>query len=266
MIPYDFPIPIVDNAPTAANYHDVPIDFRDTRYGEPLVDARVCGIAGENYYSRSDGQNPPYRQAIKGAICELWCRQSILAKLAGANELLSSYGAELFLWDAYRPIACQRGLWDFFFTQFRAEMPNSTDREVVEKVRQYVSDPTSFDAQNPATWPVHTTGAAVDLTLRDIRTKKLLDMGAGFDEMSSISHSDHFERLLRHGRIGEADARLRNRRLLHWAMKQQGFTNYFYEFWHFDYGDQMYIMTLARLQGSQPTSAWYGFIAPPSVT
>ena len=132
-------------------------------------------------------------------------------------------------------------------------------------MRHYVSDPRRFHPDDPRTWPAHATGAAVDLTLRDLRTRELLDMGTHFDDMSTVSHSDYFERLLHGGRIGPGDARLRNRRLLHWAMQAQGFINYSYECWHFDYGNQMYVMMRNYLGRDPAPAAWYGYVpAPPA--
>jgi zinc D-Ala-D-Ala dipeptidase len=81
--------------------------------------------------------------------------------------------------------------------------------------------------------------------------------------MHEASHTAHFERLLNNGRIGEDDTRLRNRRLLYWAMRNQGFTNYSYEYWHFDYGDQVHIMALRQL-GQDAHAAWYGYVPPPT--
>jgi zinc D-Ala-D-Ala dipeptidase len=263
MIGFDRPIPILDRAPTSEDYHEIPIALQDPRNREPLVDARSRGLAGENYYARTDGENAPYRQAIDGAIRELWCRQTIVTMLIAVNERLARDGVEVFLWDAYRPISCQQGLWDFSWNQVRDGMPHANEATILARVQRYVSDPRQFDLRNPKSWPVHTTGAAIDLTLRNLRTLELVDMGAGFDEMSPASHSDHFERLLRDGEIAEDDSQLRNRRLLYWAMRDQGFTNYSYEFWHYDYGDQMYIKTLRHL-GHEANAAWYGYVPPPS--
>jgi len=263
MIAFDRPIPLLDNAPTAGDYHDIPIDPQDPRYREGLVEARDWGLAGENYYSRTDGQNAPYGQAVDGAIRELWCRETIVTMLARVNERLAERGLELFLWDAYRPIACQRGLWEFFSARARTQMPDAGEAEISRSVRQYVSDPRQFDEDNPRTWPVHATGGAVDLTLRDKRCGDLADMGAPFDEMSAVSHAGHFERLLQEGRIAGDDIRLRNRRALYWAMHEQGFTNYPYEFWHFDYGDQMYALTLKQ-RGVHAAAACYGYVPPPA--
>lgn len=58
---------------------------------------------------------------------ELWCRQSIVAMLAGVNERLADYGAEVYVCDAYRPIACQRALWDFYWNRFSKETPRADD-------------------------------------------------------------------------------------------------------------------------------------------
>lgn len=264
MSAYDRPIPIHQHAPTAGNYKDIPIDAHDPRYTEALVDARAFDVAGENYYARTDGRNMPYREAIEGAVPELWCRQSIATMLVKVNERLAEYGAEVYLWDAYRPVACQQALWDFFWERFRSKPPPTDDATLAERVRHYVSDPRFFDPNDPRTWPAHATGAALDLTLRDRTSGELLDMGTHFDDMSTASHSDHFERLLHGGRIGQDDDRLRNRRLLHWAMQEQGFTNYSYECWHFDYGNQMYAMMQDYLSRDDACRAWYGYIPVPA--
>ena len=54
---------------------------------------------------------------------------------------------------------------------------------------------------------------------------------------------------------------------MHWAMQEQGFTNYSYECWHFDYGNQMYAMMLKFLGRDREQAAWYGYVpAPAAVT
>ena len=264
MTAYEQPIPMHRRAPTAGNYRDIPIQFHDPRYEEALVDARVRGIAGDNYYARTDGRNVPYDEAVPGAVRELWCRQSIVAMLVGVNERLADYGAEVYVWDAYRPIACQQALWDFYWNRFSEETPRADDATLADHVCHYVSDPRLFDPNDPRTWPAHATGAALDLTLRDRRTGELLDMGTHFDDMSTASHSDYYERLLHAGRIAPGDERLRNRRLLHWAMQEQGFTNYSYECWHFDYGNQMYVMMLKFHGRDREQAAWYGYVPAPA--
>ena len=264
MSAYEIPIPVHEHAPNSGNYRDIPIDAGDPRHGEPLVEARAFGIAGESYYARTDGENAPYGKAVPGSMSRLWCRQSIASMLARANEALAPYGAEIFLWDGYRTLACQRSLWDFFWARFREASPGDGDEEIAEQVRRYVSDPRFFEPGDPHTWPAHATGAALDLTLRDTRSGTLLDMGTHFDDMTPVSHSGYFERLFQQGAIGADDARLRNRRLLHWAMREQGFTNYAHEFWHFDFGNQMYVMMRDHAGEGGPAAAWYGYVPAPA--
>ena len=80
------------------------------------------------------------------------------------------------------------------------------------------SDPRQFDCEDPRTWPVHTTGAAIDLTLHDLGNGKPLDIGTHFNKMLPASHSDHFERILNAGLVATDDIRLRNHRLLYCAI------------------------------------------------
>src|ERR1700730_3933937 len=66
-------------------------------------------------------------------------------------------------------------------------------------------DPRHFDRQDPRTWPVHTTGAAIDLTSCNLGNGKPLDMGTHFNKMLPASHSDHFERILSVGLVAADD-------------------------------------------------------------
>jgi D-alanyl-D-alanine dipeptidase len=60
------------------------------------------------------------------------------------------------------------------------------------------------------------------------------------------------------------DPRLLNRRLLHRAMTEEGFLNYPLEFWHYDFGDQMYVLHAGLLKlPDAPKTAWYGYADAP---
>lgn len=259
----DYQIPILDLTLDAGGYGEVPVDQSHPLYHEPLVELRRLGLAGESYYARTDGANPPYGQTIDGHLQELWCRKSVAEKLAKVNARLEKTGFELYVLDAYRPIECQRGLWFFFSRKAALELPDASPGERRAHVLRFVSDPSQFDAADSRTWPTHTTGAAVDLTLRHRDTGRLAEMGAGFDEMSETSNSDYFERALAQGKIARDDERVRNRRILHAAMRAEGFVNYPPEFWHFDWGNQMFIRNLRAIGGDAPRSAWYGYVASP---
>ena len=219
-------------------------------------------IAGESFYSRTDGNNWPYGVPIEGSLPKVWCRKLVAGKLQRVNRRLASYRVELYVWDAYRPVACQHGLWDFFMTKCKREAPSASNEEVRDEVLNYVSDPTRFKRDDSTTWPVHTSGAAVDLTIRDIETRELCPMGAHFDEMGKVSHSDYYER--KADASGDVATYRRNRRLLHWAMTEEGFINYPLEFWHFDWGNQMYVHNVRILTGQALNAAWYGYVDSPS--
>jgi len=85
--------------------------------------------------------------------------------------------------------------------------------------------------------------------------------------MSERAASDYYERALETGEVVPDDPRLLHRRLLHWAMCAEGFVNYPPEFWHFGWGNQMYLRNLAAntaaLGGDAPRAAWYGYACPP---
>lgn len=258
-----YEIPILDWSSNAGSYKSIPIDLDDDRSRDPLVSIKNLGIACESFYGRSDGHNAPYYCQIDGSLADVWCRKLVADKLLEANDLLRSFGVEVYVWDGYRPIETQIGLWSFFWDKSKDAMPNATEDQRRSYVLNYVSDPMQFNRENPTTWPVHTTGGAVDLTLRNLLTKELLDMGASFDEMREISHSDSYERT-HQARVVDANLpALGNRRLLHWAMDRVGFVNYPLEFWHFDWGDQMYVHHLNLLGRPAPRAAWYGYVEPP---
>jgi len=261
----DHRIPTLALPCNAGSYHDIPFDATDSRANEPLVRLDGYGIVGESFYARTDGGNAPYNRKIDGAAERIWCRKTVAEKLARVNDRLKAFGVELFVFDAYRPIKCQKGLWDFFWKKVAHDNPQASEEERRSICLTIVSDPTRFQRTDSKTWPLHSSGGAVDLTLRKRGTRELLDMGAGFDELSANSTSDAFERKLAAGEIAENDPRLQNRRLLHWAMTQEGFTNYHLEWWHFDYGNQGHVL-YAKLLGlpNAPQAAWYGYVDPPS--
>lgn len=161
------------------------------------------------------------------------------------------------------PIACQRGLWDFYYREAQRTLGHSSEEEYRAFALTYIADPAPFDEKDSATWPAHTTGASVDLTLRELATGRLADMGSNFEEITETSSSDFFERLLDKGEIEEADPRLQNRRMMHWAMHEQGILNDPFVFWHHDWGNQHYVKTWRALFPNPPAAAWYGYIAPP---
>jgi zinc D-Ala-D-Ala dipeptidase len=262
----DHRVPITSPEMFASPYFDVPIDRTDPRGLEPLIPLESVGVAFESYYAKTDGNNPPFCRAVNGSRQDMWLRKSVAEKLARVNELLRPFDAEVFVLDGHRSVECQKGLWDFYYEKAKQEKPGGSDQEHRAWARQFVVDPASFDEADSRTWQAHTSGAAVDLTLRDIVTGELFDMGANYetDTDRDVSAGDYFERELAAGRMDENDVRLQNRRLLHWAMTREGLLNETAKvLWHYDWGNQIYVRASRVFSPDPPRAAWYGYIAAP---
>jgi len=260
------PIPLHRHPPTALDYSCIPVDLCDPKSSEPLVDLADYGIAGHDYYARTDGLNSPYNRTLFPASPNIYCRSSLAAMLVCVNETLAAYGVELFVLNGYRSLEVQSRLWEFFVEQAREVLKAPSDENCIAFAGEYCSDPDAFDAADPHTWPTHITGGAIDTTLRARETGELLFMGSIFDEPSTLSHTQHFEMEFNQHKGGvhpmpasHAEA-LRNRRLLYWSMAGAGFANYPYEWWHFDWGTQMWVVNsmTGRCSPGNPQHAWYG--------
>ncbi len=122
--------------------------------------------------------------------------------LRNVVQRLASDGLGLVIFDAYRP---WRVTW-----LFREVTPPEQHR--------YVAD--------PATGSRHNRGCAIDLTLCDLETGRLLPMPSGFDEFSHRAHADY---------RGGTSERRENRSQLRAVMESAGFSMYRFEWWHFDH-------------------------------
>ncbi|MFA5041545.1 MAG: M15 family metallopeptidase, partial [Bdellovibrionales bacterium] len=221
-------------------------------------------IACDDYEARSICGDDPYKEQIGGATLHVWGRKTVAEKLVRVNGLLRPKGAEVFVWDAYRSIESQKFFWDYYLRQAKRRLPQASEDERKNYALTLVSDPSGFDPSEATTWPIHACGGAVDLGLRDLKTREFQDISAGFNEKGRIPYSDALERKLLAKEIAKDDPRLVFRRLLHWAMSQEGFINNPLEYWHFDYGDQMYVLYLQALKGAcAPQAAWYGYVNSP---
>ncbi len=120
------------------------------------------------------------------------------AALLCAAELAAAQQLRLHVFDAYRPVAAQRRLWQ--------TLPDPT----------FVADPRKGS--------LHNRGIAVDLTLSRAGGG-LLDMGTGFDDMTPQSS---------HARTDIAVEAQRNRLLLLGLMAASGWLHHPKEWWHYN--------------------------------
>ena len=130
---------------------------------------------------------------------DAYLRYGTVKKLIKAQKTLKKNGMGLMIWDAYRPHAAQKKLWEV--------CPNPL----------YVKDPDKGYSD-------HTRGSAVDVTLVDSDGTELL-MPTEFDNFTKLADRDYSD-------IDDEFAR-ENAKLLEKTMRSCGFTPYKEEWWHF---------------------------------
>ena len=240
--------------PSISNFLNKPLSQ------EGFVNLSEHGIAGENYYTL-DGNNPPYNTRIDNQKTGLHVRESVANKLKAVNQQLKNTGLELFVHDGWRSMQTQHQLFAHFEKAYAQANPGSQPAEQREHALKYASDP-CVDQSKPQSCPLHATGGAVDVWLRDRTTKKLVDMGTHFDDASERSHTDSLEPRTDAQALSHAG---NYRRILYHAMTDAGFRNYPMEFWHYDFGNRMYAKAIA-LEGRdvEPHIQPYGYAVPES--
>ena len=124
--------------------------------------------------------------------------------LRRANRALRKQGYGIVIHDGYRPWAVTKMFWD----------------STPEDKKQFVADPSQGSR--------HNRGCAVDLSIFDLKTKEIVTMPSGYDEMTERSHINY---------AGGTPEQRRVRDMLRAAMEAEGFTVYEPEWWHYDYKD-----------------------------
>ena len=128
-----------------------------------------------------------------------YLRYGTVKKLMKVSEELENKGFGLIIWDGFRPVSAQAKLWEF--------CPDPT----------FVSHPVTGRR-------THCRGNTVDISLYDLATGKDVAVPTGFDNFTAYADRDYSD-------CSEQAAA--NAGLLEEIMKQNGFTPYFAEWWHF---------------------------------
>ncbi len=131
-------------------------------------------------------------------------QRSAAEALVRAHRRLKALGYGLLIHDGYRPWYVTKMFWD------------ATPPEQHEFVA------------NPANGSRHNRGAAVDLTLYELRTGRPVEMPGTYDEFSRRSYPNY---------PGGSSRQRWHRELLRNAMEAEGFAVFSSEWWHFDYQD-----------------------------
>jgi len=124
--------------------------------------------------------------------------------LVEVNRELKALGYGLVIFDGYRPWSVTKTFWDL------------TPKEK----KKFVA--------NPKTGSRHNRGCAIDVSLYELSTGKVVDMPSAFDEMNESAYPDY---------QGGALQQRVMRDLLINKMEAKGFKVYQYEWWHFDFWD-----------------------------
>jgi D-alanyl-D-alanine dipeptidase len=170
------------------------------------------------------------KQGIPGAVKQCLMRETAAKMLFEAGRLLPN-GYRFLIYDAWRPLAVQMGLYEQYRNQVCEQYPEASEEEIGRLTAFFVSLPSA----DPDKAPAHTTGGAVDLTIVDDQGQPL-DMGTEFDSFMETAHTAYFEK--QNGK--QAELIKKNRRLLYHVMTAAGFTNLPTEWWHYDYGDRFW--------------------------
>jgi D-alanyl-D-alanine dipeptidase len=220
---------------------------------EPLVPIPLEQFAVESPH--------PYEKlgAPYGEASPYYLRQSVLAALATAQaKLQQNYsGWRIQIFDAYRPVEVQQFMVDYTFAKVvRTRNLNLTELsdERCNAIWQEVYKIWAVPSSDPMTPPPHSTGAAVDITLVDVKGKTI-DMGSAIDELSLRSHPDYY------ANSPELPYHY-YRQVLHDVMYSAGFRRHLGEWWHFSLGDQMWAWLCRQENPHHTVAARYGRVAP----
>lgn len=250
--------------------------------GEPLVPlgsfSEYPQIATDSIYVGERRSSPYPCGKLQNSLFTVFVREGVAKRLARAAAILPR-GHMLLIWDAYRPLAVQRALFDYYVGVLEKRgMPHE---QAIVDAQRFVSIP----SDDPTRPPPHNTGGAVDLTIihfKEVEWEKMerltkivhmretqenwreiyaaemerlrlireasmpLEMGTVFDGVHPETTTLFYEKL-DSAQLGEKEReRLVNRRLLWNAMTAAGFSNYPEEWWHFDFGNQFYAARTGR--------------------
>jgi D-alanyl-D-alanine dipeptidase len=223
--------------------------------GEPLIPIPLEQFAVESPHPYQQ-LGAPYDQS--GVDSPYYLRQGVVKRLIQAQTQLNhDYPHwKIQIFDAYRPVEVQQFMVDYVFqerVQLKGlsleQLSSIQQQEILEEVHQFWAVP----SLNHATPPPHSTGAAVDITLVN-QVGEVINMGSEIDEMSPRSYPNHFENSTNF----EEQKYHQNRQILSQFMKQAGFQQHPYEWWHFSYGDQLWVWLNCQPDKTYQNVAKYG--------
>jgi zinc D-Ala-D-Ala dipeptidase len=156
-----------------------------------------------------------------------YIRENVAHRLNLAQSLLPK-GYRLVLRCGYRPLSIQKKRYAWMHTKLKKAHPIWTNHRLMDETSKRVAPPNII--------PPHSTGGAVDITIRG-KNGKLLDMGTKLGQFNSKTKTDSKEITIK---------QKKNRKLLITIMTRAEFINYPTEWWHWSYGDRYWAAFLQK--------------------
>lgn len=189
---------------------------------EPLVDLDGYDFILEPMY---------FKQGLSSEK-NMYLRKGVAEKLTAIQSKLGGY--KFKIWDGYRLREVQNNIYQKFWHELKQKQPDWSDEKLAAEVSIFVTKP-----DNPKRIPPHATGGAVDLTLVD-KSGHELNLGTNFDYFGPEAAVYYFD-----GKNGNKEIS-NNRKLLREALLSQGFRQDEEEWWHYDYGNQLWAAKLNK--------------------
>lgn len=216
--------PIAPGVPPQRRWQEIPI--RES--GEGFV--CLNDLSAEEYQIIVDPQF--YRQGVQGAISDAMLRESAAKRLVKAASLLPA-DMRLVVWDAWRPEAVQKGLFERKLKEIKRQQPNWKDKEAIAAAVKFETPINVSTAPDP-----HLTGGAVDVTLVTAEGN-FFNFGCTYRNEVQIRRTRFFEDKIEKQALSEVEQNyLQNRRLLYWLMTTNGFVNNPERWWEYSFGTQ----------------------------
>lgn len=149
---------------------------------------------------------------LYGCLESAFAQPLMIKKLRLACRILSKKnpGYRFIVYDAARPLSCQRTLWNSL------QMPEN-------RKHIYVA--------NPERGSIHNYGCAIDISI--VNEKRIpIDMGTAFDFFGELAQPRCESSLLKAGKLRKEQ--VANRLLLRNCMRMAGFSGTSSEWWHFN--------------------------------
>jgi len=160
---------------------------------DPTIRLDIRYATKNNFLGR-----PVYKQA------RAFLQRPAAEALVRVNQKLRTQGFGLIVFDGYRPWSVTKAFWD----------ATPEDKKI------FVADPSKGSR--------HNRGCAIDLSMFELATGKIVQMPSEYDEMTERSHINY--------ECGSPESK-RLRSILKTAMEGEGFAVYEPEWWHYDYKD-----------------------------